>query len=640
MTYATHIPPVIFACAFLTLFLPLLSFFLALITRERYSWSVGLNTTFLLLASAACATKVLFFFWNHEGVVMGWEWFEIAGKRIYADFLLSRASCVMLVIVSTISFFVHFYSVGYMADDKAIRRYFAMLGFFTFSMQGIVLADNLLAMFFFWELVGLSSYLLIGHWTTIPRAGSAAFKAFLFNRIGDVGFIIGLMIIWADTQTFSIHELFSAQGEWRSIATLCIFCGIVAKSAQFPLFPWLPDAMQGPTPVSALIHAATMVAAGVYLLVRIFPLFTPEALQVVAWVGMITAVTGAAAALYNFDLKRILAYSTVSQLGIMIMALGMGLVDAAFIHLISHAFFKACLFLSAGAVTHSVHMAQLRSHSHIDPQDIRKLGGLRKKLPAAFFCFVLAAASLCGIPFFSGFLSKEAILTALWMTDGILSWIMLAAMLGVSFVTVLYSFRMIWYVFMGESRNSLEVALRAPLIMRLPMIALALASLWLVVSANPFDFAGWLWPVSSQYTHIPQLTLFSAGWIFLALWASYRLFREARFDRNELLENAFYLDAAYHRSIEKLTLAAAGAAIYIDRHILDRLVHLTAYVQVTFAHVAAWIDQSLVDGVVHGFARLASGLGSFTRSFQGGRIQLYIFWSIFAIIIFLISTMD
>src|SRR5690606_32577687 len=245
----------------------------------------------------------------------------------------------MLVVVALISLVVHVYSTVYMKGDRDWKRYFAMLGFFTFSMQGIVLSDNLLFLFIFWELVGFSSYLLIGHWTDKPEAGSAASKAFVLNRIGDAGFLIGLMIIWTTHETFSLSAILpsAANHAWQTAGALCIFCGVIGKSAQFPLFTWLPDAMEGPTPVSALIHAATMVAAGVYLLVRVFALFTEDALVVVAAVGMITAIIGALAALSQYDIKKILAYSTMSQLGLMILALGMGAVDAALLHLLTHA---------------------------------------------------------------------------------------------------------------------------------------------------------------------------------------------------------------------------------------------------------------------------------------------------------------
>jgi NADH-quinone oxidoreductase subunit L len=274
-----------------------------------------------------------------------------------------------------------------LAGDPAFRQYFAMLGFFTFSMLGVVVADNLLFVFIFWELVGFSSYMLIGHWKEKPEAADAAKRAFLFNRVGDIGFLIGLMILWTHAGSFNITDLASFSGEntWMTAASLCIFCGAIGKSAQFPLFSWLPDAMEGPTPVSALIHAATMVAAGIFLLARIDFLFTPAALNVVVITGTLTALAGALSALVQHDIKKILAYSTISQLGLMVVALGAGAPEAAMLHLFTHAFFKACLFLAAGAVIHSLHQAQHKSHLSLDVQDIRNLGGLTET--AIYLCY-------------------------------------------------------------------------------------------------------------------------------------------------------------------------------------------------------------------------------------------------------------
>ena len=605
---------------------------------------VGLNATFILLASVICSIRVLFTLWAHGPVLIGIKWFEIAEYSLSADLSLTQTSALMMTVVSVISFLVHLYSAGYMAGDRNFRRYFAMLGFFTFSMQGIVLADNLLMIFFFWELVGLASYMLIGHWMEKPAAARAAKKAFIFNRIGDVGFLIGLMIIWTHTGSFNLSSMVGfPQHSWQTTATLCLFGGVIGKSAQFPLFPWLADAMEGPSPVSALIHAATMVAAGVYLLVRLFPLFTGESLFVVTWIGTVTAVMGATAALFNFDLKRILAYSTISQLGLMVMAIGLGLREAALLHLVTHAFFKACLFLCAGAIIHSIHMAQLRTRTVFDAQDIRHMGGLNRRLPTIFVSFLVAAASLSGVPFFSGFLSKEAMLASLWMTPGALSWFMFSAMLAVSFLTVLYSFRMIWFVFLGEPRNTItRLVSDAPAIMRIPAVVLAILSLWFIVSWNPFHLEGWLLPAPAgqNYTNLTFITLLSIIWVAVALLVSHRIYRKARFDRIGLLENAFYVDRMYDRVVGKLVLAGSVAVHHVDRKWIDGFVHAAAYAQVTMAHVVGWIDKTVVDGTVAGIARLASATGTATRSFQGGKIQLYIFWAILAVIIFLIWILE
>ena len=549
----------------------------------------------------------------------------------------------MLVIVTLVSFLVNFYSIGYMAGDPDIRRYFAMLGFFTFSMLGIVASSNLLIIFIFWELVGFSSYMLIGHWNEKPEAANAAKRAFILNRVGDAGFVVGLMIVWTHTGSFDILELNSiGDAGWQTAASLGIFCGIVGKSAQFPLFAWLPDAMEGPTPVSALIHAATMVAAGVFLLARVHFMFTPFTLDVVAVTGCITALLGALSALAQYDLKKILAYSTVSQLGLMITSLGAGAPEAAMLHLFTHAFFKACLFLAAGSVIHSLHQAQHQSHTTFDVQDIRNLGGLRTRLPYTFFMFVLSGASLAGIPFFSGFLSKDAILTSIfiWKDDVTWRWLILVCSFFVSFITVLYTFRMIWSVFFGKERSTANLSVvEPPPVMRAPMAILAAASLWVIVSINPFDFSGWVYDglVSGKHFHLSFVGIFSAAWVLLALFAAY-VIRNRSIDV-PALRHGFYFNDLYRRMIELPAFKTANITALTDRKWIDGFLHLSAYVQLMIAHVTGWVDRAVVDGVVDDAASMAKGVGSFIRSFQSGKIQLYVFWASFAIIIFIIWTL-
>jgi NADH-quinone oxidoreductase subunit L len=625
-------------CTLLVLLLPLLSFVLSLFTSERYSWLVSLNALMILLITCILSIYLLLTGWNTGSIIFAMEWFTIGTTKLSASIVLTNTSLVMLAVVSLISFLVHVYSAGYMAGDPGIKKYFAMLGFFTFSMQGIVLADNLLLLFISWELVGFSSYVLIGHWMEKPEAARAAHKAFLINRIGDAGFLVGLMIIWTHTNSFNLSEILHTQSlqSWQTAASLCIFCGVMGKSAQFPLFTWLPDAMEGPTPVSALIHAATMVAAGVYMTVRVFPLFTPVTLNVVAVTGMTTAIIGALSALYQHDIKKVLAYSTLSQLGLMIMALGMGAVNAALLHLFAHAFFKACLFLSAGSVIHALHHAQAGLQEPFDAQDIRTMGGLRKKLPITFLTFLMSGASLAGIPFFSGFLSKEAIFTAVWLNSGFISWLMLVTIASVSFLTVIYTFRLIWLVFMGKERHTLsERIIESPIVMRVPLVLLAALSLWLVVSGNPFDFTGWLMP-AGHHAPIGWITAFSVIWIGLALLTSYYLFRTPTFYTNTYLQNGFYIDLITRKFFVSLTLKGAAFTHFIDKKWIDGAIHGSAYAHVTLSHVTGWLDKAVLDGIVNGIATLSRWLGSMTRSFQGGKIQLYIFWSVLAIIIFLI----
>jgi NADH-quinone oxidoreductase subunit L len=622
----------------ISLLAPLASFLTVCLTASRHRKLVAVLSISFMFIGLAAGVALLAGAWDQGAEITRLNWFTVGDYVFGADLVVSNRSLLMLVVVSFISFLVHAYSTAYMAGDPDWKKYFAMLGFFTFSMQGIVLTDNLLFLFIFWELVGFSSYMLIGHWTKKPEAGRAATKAFVMNRIGDAGFLVGVMIIWTTYETFSLSIILNSvpHAGWETAASLCIFCGVVGKSAQFPLFTWLPDAMEGPTPVSALIHAATMVAAGIYLLIRVFPLFTADALVVVAITGMITTLIGAFAALSQYDIKKILAYSTMSQLGLMILALGMGVVDAAMLHLVTHAFFKACLFLSAGMVIHSLAEAE-RSNPHFDTQDIRNMGGLRKRMPVAFLSFMLSGASLAGVPFFSGFLSKEAIITALFLHSNAFSYAMIVVILSVSFLTVIYTFRMIWFMFFGEERTALSLHIHKPaLIMRLPVLILAGCSLWFLVSWNPLDFKTWMLPDSQHSPYAVWITLFSAVWVIAALLLSWYIFKKRGFTTGSLLRNAFYVDKFYEAITDTTIRLATRAVTVTERRGIDRTLHGIVYIQVILAHVAGWIDRTFVDGTVNAIARLTGLGGKVTRSFQGGNIQLYIFWSVFAIIILII----
>ncbi|WP_254152781.1 NADH-quinone oxidoreductase subunit 5 family protein [Chryseosolibacter indicus] len=624
----------------LTLFLPLISFALSIIISYRYAWIVSISAPLFLLASAVCATIALFSQWNAPDVLMKFNWFTLGKDVFSADLLISNLVLLMLFVVALISFLVHLYSVGYMAGDKNIKRYFAMLGFFTFSMQGIVLSDSLLVLFVFWELVGFSSYLLIGHYSESINAGRASKKAFILNRIGDIGFLVCLMLVWSNQHSFNIIEIVGGEpSEWKTYASLCLFFGVVGKSAQFPLFTWLPDAMEGPTPVSALMHAATMVAAGVYLVIKVFPFFTPVTLEVITIIGLVTALIGGFSALAQFDIKKILAYSTISQLGLMLIGAGASMPEAALLHLLTHAFFKACLFLGAGAVIHSLHQAQRQAHAHFDAQDIRCMGGLSKKLRWTFATFVVSGASLAGIPFFSGFLSKEALLTSVWMQQGYFSAIVFLGFAIVSVLTVLYTYRLVYFVFLGESRMVKELPVtEIPLIMRIPLTILAVGSFWFVVSWSPFDFSGWLFEYSKTRAPI-ELTIGSSVIILVTLFFSTKIYRSGVAHTSDVLRNGFYVDSFYNKvSLYALT-PIYRATLFLDRKVIDGGIHFSVYAQVTFAHVVAWVDRQIVDGLVHLVAGVASGIGSLIRSFQGGKIQHYVYWAVFAIIIFLICVL-
>jgi NADH-quinone oxidoreductase subunit L len=409
-------------------------------------------------------------------------------------------------------------------------RYYAYLGIFTFSMLGIVIGNNLFAMYIFWELVGFSSYSLISHWYEKPGPQEASKKAFIVNRVGDVGMWTGIMIIWSNFHTFSFSEIFArisaglpptfsllglSPEATLTAAGILIFCGAVGKSAQFPLHVWLPDAMEGPTPVSALIHAATMVAAGVYLTARIFPMLTGDAMLVVACVGGFTSFLAASIALTQNDIKRVLAYSTVSQLGYMIMAMGVGAFSAGFFHLTTHAMFKACLFLGSGSVIHAMHHSLHHLHDHhTDAQDMRNMGGLLKKMPVTGWTFIIATLAISGIPLMSGFMSKDEILagtTAYSSLQGGIASILPYIGFGVAMMTAFYMWRQVFMVFFGEPKKPEVFAHvhESPKVMIAPLMILAGLSFWFWYGGNPIDPAnGWFmkkWVVTPAQV-VPQNT--------------------------------------------------------------------------------------------------------------------------------------
>ena len=430
-----------------------------------------------------------------------WTWLDLGTTQIAVGLLVDNITAIMLMVVTLVSGLVHFYSVGYMHGDPRYSRFFGFLSLFSFSMLGLILCDNFLLLYLFWELVGLSSYLLIGFWYEKPSAAAACKKAFLVNRVGDLGFFVGILILFWKLGVLDFDGVFSgiAQGKLGgsllTAAGLCLFCGAVGKSAQFPLHVWLPDAMEGPTPVSALIHAATMVAAGVYMVTRMFPILTPDALVVIAYIGAITAMLGATIAVAQYDIKRVLAYSTVSQLGYMIMGLGVGAYAAGFFHLMTHAAFKACLFLGSGSVIHAMHHVFRHTGSKEDPQDMRNMGGLKDKMPITFWTFAIATVSLAGVPFTSGFLSKDAILAgALGFGFFDHSRHILIPLFGFAAagLTAFYMFRLIFMTFYGspKDRKVVELAHESPRVMTVPLIVLATLSLWFWYSPNPIG-EGW-----------------------------------------------------------------------------------------------------------------------------------------------------
>ena len=508
-------------------------------------------------------------------------------------FVLDDLTKTMLVLVTGVGALIHIYSLGYMRDDSAKSRYFASLSFFMFSMLGIVVSNNFVMMFIFWELVGLSSYLLIGHWFERETAAEAAKKAFLTNRIGDFGFMLGIMMAWAATGSVVFSEMNEELGRitsypgYLTITALLIFCGAVGKSAQFPLHVWLPDAMEGPTPISALIHAATMVAAGVYMLVRVSFLFqaAPEALWVIAWIGAITAVMSALIATQQNDIKRILAYSTLSQLGYMIMAVGLASGQAAMFHLFTHAFFKALLFLCAGAIIVMLH----------HEQNIWKMGGLAGRLGITFLTFLVGTLALIGFPPFSGFFSKDAILLLAYEKDRAIFWLALFT----AFLTAFYMLRLVVVVFFGKPRSDQARAGReAPWVMIGPLVLLAIPAF-----ASGFGFVARLFvQLPAEGAHdwlVPGMAL---GATIAGVTLAIILYRNRQSDPLDfaLLRKRFYFDELYAFLIAATQGLLATVSAFLDRWILDA-------------------------GFIRGASTTTWGIGSLLRLLQVGNLQAYSF---------------
>jgi NADH-quinone oxidoreductase subunit L len=512
--------------------------------------------------------------------------------RVPFGLTLDQLSRTMAVLVSGVGALIHIYSLGYMRDDEGKSRYFAALSLFMFAMLGIVFANNFVMLFIFWELVGFTSYVLIGHWFFRYAAADAANKAFITTRIGDFGFMIGILMIWMTTGSVVFAEIasrmpmFGGHATFAAIVALLIFCGAVGKSAQFPLHVWLPDAMEGPTPVSALIHAATMVAAGVYMLVRVAFIIqvSPTALLVIAWIGTITALMAALIATQQDDIKRILAYSTLSQLGYMVMAVGLASNVTAMFHLFTHAFFKALLFLAAGSIIVMLH----------HEQNIWKMGGLRRRLPITFATFGAGALALIGCPPFSGFFSKDAILAI----DYERNLPIFAVALFTAFLTAFYVIRMLVIVFFGNPRcDSAREGRESPPVMTMPLIVLAIPA---TLSGFAFFARNFLaLPTEEASILVPVLAIIA---LILGVGLAIALYRGRVTEpvRIELLRRKFYFDEFY--------------AWLID------------WTQELVARVAAFIDRWVIDaGAVGGSSRGTWGIGALLRLIQVGNLQAYAF---------------
>ncbi|MBI1976748.1 MAG: NADH-quinone oxidoreductase subunit L [Candidatus Omnitrophica bacterium] len=578
------------ACVLITLFF----------LRSRVM-SAGLAIASILISFAA--TAAVFFQLRNNSLINAFEqsfaWIRMGPLAIDFGAILDPLSVLMLLVVTGVGSAIFIYSLGYMKDDPSFPRFFACLALFAFSMIGIVLANNFIQLFMFWELVGLSSYLLIGFWYEKPSAADAGVKAFVVNRVADFGFLCGIILLWSASdlgagRSFLFSHLSAVvphlDKELLHWITLLIFCGVVGKSAQVPLHVWLPDAMEGPTPVSALIHAATMVAAGIYLLCRVFFLFEamPQALSVVAHIGAITAFLAATLAVAENDIKKILAYSTVSQLGYMVMALGLGGNIAGMYHLTTHAFFKALLFLGAGSVIYALH----------HKQNIWEMGGLLKSMPVTGGTFLIGTLALCGIFPLSGFWSKDEILLLAASHNTLLYWIGTFT----AGLTAFYMGRVLWIAFLGEKHSSPHPVRESPAVMTFPLIFLAILS----VIGGFLGIPHFLRAAEHAEFNF-NVAIFSTFVAVSGLLISYLVYgKRPRHDPLEkklgpvylLLKNKYFFDSLYRWYVEEVQQRAAGLFYLVEKYVIVRL-------------------------GIHGITWTAKGSGRILRYLQTGAVQIY-----------------
>jgi NADH-quinone oxidoreductase subunit L len=588
---------------------PLASFLILLLLGKRMkegSAYVGILFTFL---SLIYSVLVLVDRLTGPNVKSEFTWLTIGEIQLTAGFEVNQLNALMLVIVSLVSFLVHMYSKGYMHDDERFHVFYAYLGLFTFAMLGLVVSPNLLQTYFFWELVGVGSFLLIGFYFFKSEARAAAKKAFIMTRIGDVGLLIGMILLFWQVGSFEYDEIFTAveagaitSGMLTLIAIL-IFVGAMGKSGQFPLHTWLPDAMEGPTPVSALIHAATMVAAGVYLVAALFPLFAASetALYTVAVIGAITAIFAASIGLVQTDIKRVLAYSTVSQLGYMMLALGSAGYVAGVFHLMTHAFFKALLFLAAGSVIHAVHS-----------QNIEEMGGLWKKLRYTAPLFLIGTLAISGVPLFSGFFSKEEILIAAWSHGNYgLFWLAVIA----AFFTAFYMFRLFFMVFTGEPRRNQKHVHESPSVMIFPMVVLGILAVVAGYVNTPWfgTFLGdWLTEGTHSLGHghiegplwiMVVATIVSVGGILLA----YLMYGNKSLSRD-------WLSSVF----------PTGYGILYNKYFVDEFYQMTVvFMTKTFSVFLKYIELFIIEGIINGVNAITNAASRIGTAMQNGQVQTY-----------------
>src|SRR5882724_5716533 len=603
--------------ALLALLLPACAFVILAVAaplRRHGRAAAGLSVLFAAGAHAAAIGALRLA--TRSGGFSEWLWAWIpaeAGPLATIGVLADGDSALMLVLVALICFLVQVYSLGYLSDETmpSLGRYYAYQSLFAFSMMGLVLAPNFAQLFICWELVGLCSYLLIGYWYTRPEAARAAVKAFWITKAADVGLLIGIVLLWRQTGTFDFLELLQMADTGAiplaglGVITFCIYLGASGKSAQFPFHIWLPDAMEGPTPVSALIHAATMVTAGVYLLTRTVWLFrlTPDVMQLIAWNGAFTALLAAVLACVQTDIKRVLAYSTVSQLGYMMAAIGAGFASDGFLHLLTHGIFKALLFLGAGAVIHAV-----------GTNDIFRMGGLARKMPQTAVVFIVGTVSLAGVPFFAGFFSKEEILGAV-LAGGFPG--PFGMLLFVAFLTAFYMFRVVFVAFFGAAAAGHGTGDHhvhdAPPSMALPLGILALLSVGIGVL---FVF----WHPRAEFEELGWLTPTAVVVAFAGILFAYLVYQR-RAVSADTLATIFGPDRA-----------AALRRFWID----DIFAFVYRGPMLGLAKLVGWVDRYLVDGILNVLSAWTLTAGDRMRRIQSGRAQDYVYGIALGVLLLLV----
>jgi NADH-quinone oxidoreductase subunit L len=614
--------------------LPLIGFVInGLFGKKLSKSSVGLIGSGAILGAFICTVIVFISFVNGGSVattVKAFDWLVIGDTTLSFSFYVDQLSLIMMSLVTGVGFLIHVYSIGYMHDDENYNRFFAYLNLFVFFMLLLVMGDNYMVLFTGWEGVGFCSYLLIGFWYKTPEYNDAAKKAFIMNRIGDLGFILGLFVMFSEFGSLQFTEVFSDAAQYSEGnpailgITILLFIGATGKSAQLPLFTWLPDAMAGPTPVSALIHAATMVTAGIYLIVRSHILFdlAPETMCIIAWVGAITALVAATIAVVQNDIKKVLAYSTVSQLGLIFIALGVGAYTSSMFHLLTHAFFKALLFLGAGSVIHAMS----------GEQDIRKMGGLKKALPITHITFVIGCIAIAGIPPFSGFFSKDEMLAHIF-NDSPALWVVASA---TSALTAFYMFRLYFLTFSNGFRGTdhqKHHLHESPSSMTTPLIVLAVLAAFGGVLGLPLELLGlehghFLHNFLPGYddanfdlSHETEIFLM-LGAIALAVgswWFAKKIYKENQTLPQEkvtgiqkLFAGKYFLDEIYEKAIIR-PFQLLGNALYI------------------------FIEERLIDPIVNAFGTLSVQKGNFVKQLQQGNTGFYIFGIVAGAVLILVA---